>query len=138
MSPDATSNQHMLIFRDNTMNYLVMSAEQREQLLEQWNAWYDGIAKNGKMVTGRPLERGGRMVSSSGGRTVDGPFAESIEAVGGFFLLDVDDIEEATAIAKNCPSLKYGLTVEVRPVAGICPKLTEGQTAGASAEAALA
>ena len=51
-------------------------------------------------------------------RTVtDGPFAESKEAIGGYFLLLVKDRNEAVEIAQECPTLKYGLTVEVRPVA---------------------
>ena len=51
----------------------------------------------------------------------DGPFAESKEAVGGYFLLQVEDLDEAVEIAKGCPLLEYGTTVEVRPVAAECP-----------------
>jgi len=48
-------------------------------------------------------------------------FAESKEAIGGYFLLQVDDLEEAVEIAKRCPALEYGLEVEVRPLAEVCP-----------------
>jgi hypothetical protein len=51
----------------------------------------------------------------------DGPFAESKEAIGGYFLLDVATMDEAVAIARECPGLPYGIRVEVRPVAGECP-----------------
>lgn len=51
----------------------------------------------------------------------DGPFAESKEAIGGYFLLEVDGFDEAMAIAKKCPALDYGVNVEVRPVAARCP-----------------
>jgi hypothetical protein len=50
----------------------------------------------------------------------DGPFAESKEAIGGYFLLQVDDQNEAVKIAQQCPTLEYGATVEVRPVAEQC------------------
>ena len=50
----------------------------------------------------------------------DGPFAESKEAIGGYFLLQVDDMDEAVEIAKQCPGLAYGIDVEVRPVAEEC------------------
>ena len=50
----------------------------------------------------------------------DGPFAESKEAIGGYFLLQVDDINEAVEIAKQRPGLDYGIDVEVRPVAEQC------------------
>jgi hypothetical protein len=60
---------------------------------------------------------------------VDGPFAESKEAVGGYFLLDVADMNEALAIAKQCPSLALGASVEVRPVAEVCPTFRQAQEA---------
>ena len=47
----------------------------------------------------------------------DGPFAESKEAIGGYFLLAVDTMEEAVEIAKTFPTLDYGASVEVRPIA---------------------
>ena len=50
----------------------------------------------------------------------NGPFAESKEAIGGYFLLQVDDLDEAVEIAKQCPGLDYGIDVEVRPVAEQC------------------
>ena len=55
----------------------------------------------------------------------DGPFAESKEAIGGYFLLDVASLDEAVAIAQECPGLPYGIRVEVRPVAAECPLASE-------------
>jgi len=112
----------LLIFRDSPDDaYRTLSAEQRQRLLEQWNAWYDGLAAQGKVQHGEPLEPGGRVVRQQ--RVTDGPYAESKEAVGGFFLLTVADLEEATAIAQRCPSLHLGMSVEVRPIAGACAQL---------------
>ncbi len=112
----------MLIFRDaSPENYAVMSAHQREQLLNNWNAWYDGLVRQGKAVGGNPLEPSGRVVSGERGeRLIDGPFAEAKEAIAGYFLLNVSGLEEATAIAQRCPNLLHGMTVEIRPVAGAC------------------
>jgi hypothetical protein len=50
----------------------------------------------------------------------DGPFAESKEAIGGYFFLRVADEDEAIEIAQQCPGLEYGSVVEVRPVADMC------------------
>jgi hypothetical protein len=55
----------------------------------------------------------------------DGPYAEGKEIIGGYFFLTVADIDEATAIAKHCPGLSVGLTVEIRPVADCSPVLTD-------------
>jgi hypothetical protein len=52
---------------------------------------------------------------------MDGPFAESKEAIGGYLVLDVETIEEAIAIAQSSPGLAYGGSIEVRPVAEECP-----------------
>lgn len=112
----------MLIFRDSSPEtYKSLSSEQRERLVQQWNAWYDGLAAKGKVQHGHPLEERGRIVSNT--RVVDGPFAEAKEAVGGYFFLTVADIDEATTIAKQCPGLPYGLSVEVRPIADKCAAL---------------
>jgi Uncharacterized protein conserved in bacteria len=120
----ATNNPYLLIFRETSPDaYKSLSPEQRQQLLDRWNAWYDGLAAAGKVQHGHPLEPEGRIVSARGERVVDGPFAEAKEAIGGYFFLTVPSIEEATEIAKQCPSLSLGLTVEVRPVAEFCATL---------------
>lgn len=115
----------LLIFREGSADaYRSLSAEQRQQLLEQWNAWYDGLAAAGKVEHGNPLEGAGRVVSGARGeRVTDGPFAESTEAIGGYFLLTVADLDEATQIAQQCPSLPHGMRVEVRPIAEACATL---------------
>ena len=121
----ASSSAYLLFFRDASPDvYAGMSAEQRQHLMQRWNAWYDGLAAKGKVQHGQPLEPSGRVVSGPrGDRVVDGPFAESKEAIGGYFLLTVDSLDEATEIARGCPSLAHGMTVEVRPIAGACGAL---------------
>ena len=47
--------------------------------------------------------------------TTDGPFAETKEQLGGFYLIEAKDIEEATAIAENIPGARFG-SIEVRPI----------------------
>ncbi len=120
-----TKSPFLLIFRDTSNDvYKAMSPDQRQQLMQQWNAWYDGLAAEGKVEHGHPLEPQGRVVSGAKGeRVTDGPFAEATEGIGGYFLLTVRDLDEATAIARRCPSLPYGMHVEVRPIADACATL---------------
>ena len=115
----------LLIFRDaESSRYSAMSAEQRQQLLLQWNEWYEGLAAVGKVQHGHPLEPGGRVVSGERGeRIIDGPFAETKDAIGGYFLVTVTGIDEATEIARRCPGLPFGITVEVRRISETCPRL---------------
>lgn len=55
-------------------------------------------------------------------------FMAKVEKLGGYFLLKVNTLDEAVAIAQQCPGLPYGIRVEVRPVAGECPLVQEVQT----------
>ncbi len=103
-----------------------LTPQQRQQMTQQWNDWYDGLAAQGKVQHGRPLGPQGRVVTGDRGRNVvDGPFAETKEAVGGYFFLNVADLDEATAIAKMCPGLPLGMSVEVRPIVEFSPVLTD-------------
>lgn len=101
--------------------YDALSVEERTESMRRWNAWVDDMVERGKLLVGHPLEPTGRVVSGPAGESVvDGPFAEAKELVGGFFLLAVDTLEEAAALARACPNLRYGMSIEVRPVADNC------------------
>jgi hypothetical protein len=114
-------NEYMLFFRGTEWTK-GLSPEQIQNVLSQWKNWFEGLKEAGKLRSGHPLENTGKVVSGKKGRIVaDGPYAESKEAVGGYFFLDVESMEEAVAIAKQCPGLDYGAIVEVRPVAAECP-----------------
>lgn len=120
-------NGYMLIFRGNEWQK-GLSPEEMQNVSDQWMAWFKRLTGEGKAIAGNPLEPEGRIVSGKNGRVVaDGPFAESKEAVGGYFLLKVGNLDEAVAIARECPGLPYGAKVEVRPVAGECPLATEAR-----------
>ena len=111
----------MLIFR-GTDWYKGLSPEQMQQVADQWMAWFNQLKEQGTAVAGNPLEPEGKIVSGKNGRVVsDGPYAESKETIGGYFLLKVNSLDQAVAIAQQCPGLPYGIRVEVRPVAGECP-----------------
>jgi hypothetical protein len=120
---ESPTSSYMLIFRDSSPEtYTAMTPVQREQCLEQWNNWYDGLAAQGKLQHGHPLDPVGRIVSGARGeRIVDGPFAEAKEAIGGYFLLTAASLDEATEIAQRCPNLRHGMIVEVRPISTACP-----------------
>ena len=117
----------MLLFRGTELRKS-LSPEEMQKVSEDWMAWFRRLTEEGKAVAGNPLEREGKIVSGKERVVSDGPFAESKEAIGGYFLLDVATMDEALAIAKKCPGLPYGIRVEVRPVAGECPIGSEART----------
>jgi hypothetical protein len=118
---------HLLIFRDADPEvYARMTPALRAELVQQWSAWVDGLMAEGKMQSGHPLELGGSVISGEKGeRTTDGPYAEAKEAVAGYLFLTVKDFAEAQAIARQCPSLPHGISVEVRAVAAFSPVLPD-------------
>lgn len=121
MSEQSAKNQYMLIFR-NTEWCKGLSPEEIQKVTGAWMSWFERLSLEGKVLAGNPLEVEGKIVSSKNGKIVaDGPFAESKEAIGGYFLLQVNSFEEAMAIAKECPGLPYGSKVEVRAIADQCP-----------------
>lgn len=111
---------YMLLFRGNHWDK-DLSPEQIQDVMTRWMAWFEGLMEDGRAKSGQPLQREGKLVSGKGGQTVaDGPFAESKEAIAGYFLLTVETMDEAIAIAKLCPALEHGMAVEVRPVSECC------------------
>lgn len=112
----------LLLFRNTgAENYRHLSPDQRQEVVQRWNAWFEGLVAQGKAVEGQPLEDATRIVAGPGGsRVTDGPFPESKEAIGGYVKLMVRDLDEATAIARLHPGLEYGLIVEVRAMTPDC------------------
>jgi hypothetical protein len=134
-----TKSDYLLLFRGNMWDR-GLSPEQLQKVVTDWMAWFERLKDERRCTGGHPLEKEGKIVSGKQGRTVaDGPFAESKEAVGGYFYLQVSDVDEAIEIARQCPGLEYGAVVEVRPVAEICAvkqraeELSAGQLAEATA-----
>ena len=135
MGNETTTPGYMLLFRGTNWDK-GLSPEQIQKVTGEFMAWFQRLKQEGTARTGQPLEHEGKIVSGKKGRTVaDGPFAESKEAIAGYFLLEVADMDEAVAIAKQCPTLDYGVQVEVRPVAGECVSMRRAneQLTGATA-----
>ncbi|HEU0009973.1 MAG TPA: YciI family protein [Verrucomicrobiae bacterium] len=120
MSTPTTTSDYLLLFRGTNWDKQ-LSPEQLQKVVSDWYAWFERLKQEGKCAGGHPLQTEGKLVSGKKGRTVaDGPFAESKEAIGGYFYLQVASEAEAIAIAQQCPGLEYGIVVEVRPVADMC------------------
>jgi hypothetical protein len=121
MSIQTSPPEYLLLFR-GTDWWDKLSAEELQKLTSEFNTWFDGIVKKGILKGAQPLFSTGKTISGKGGIVVaDGPFAEAKETIGGYFLLQVDSLEEAVAIAQTHPCLGDETSIEVRPVASICP-----------------
>lgn len=84
--------------------------------MQKWFAWVEKLRKEGRYVSGEPLEPTGKVVSGKKKIVTDGPFAEGKELVGGFFVIEAKDLNEAVEISKDCPDFMYDGIVQIRPV----------------------
>lgn len=100
-----------------TLNAL--SRAEWDALRAETIAYVDSLRANGTLVLTKALQsvRTAATVRVRGGAKLvtDGPYAETKEMIGGFFLVDVKDREEALAVAAAWPSARFG-TIEVRPI----------------------
>ncbi|MBV8813940.1 MAG: hypothetical protein JO271_05580 [Verrucomicrobia bacterium] len=122
MSSQPDTSEYLLLFRGTVWDK-GLSPEEIQNIMTQWMNWLERLTKEGKVKAAQPLTNEGKIVSWEKKLVIsDGPFAESKEAVGGYFLL-YSTHDEAVEIAKQCPALKHGVIVEVRPVADQCASM---------------
>ena len=109
--------QYMLLIYDNENNKL--PPDERNKLFQEYGAFTQGITKSGNFNAGAPLQptSTATTVRVRNGKTltVDGPFAETKEQLGGYYLIDVPDQDAALSWAARCPGARHG-TIEVRPI----------------------
>jgi hypothetical protein len=93
------------------------SPEQMQKQLEQWLAWFKDLGAKGHIKDpGHPLEATGTVVSGKQKAVNDGPYAEARDVVGGYMLIEANDLTHAVELSKGCPILEVGGSVEVRPI----------------------
>lgn len=108
----------MLILQESPAQFGDLGPDEMQRIIERYSAWSQKLAQEGRLVDGIKLtEDGGKVLSVKNGRprTVDGPYAEAKEVIGGIFVLEAEDYDEAAEIASSCPHVDYG-TVAIREV----------------------
>jgi hypothetical protein len=111
--------QYLLLIYDNEANWEKMTPAEREPIYEEYMQLVRQLKQTGKYIGGHQLKPTGTATTvrvHDGKRAItDGPFAETKEQLGGYFLVDASDLDDAIAIAARIPGARYG-SVEVRPV----------------------
>ena len=110
---------YMLIIMDSPATAEVwaqLTPEQMQEGLAAYMAFSQKLQAEGRMVAGEGLGQEGKILrpTESGVEVTDGPLVLAKEMVGGFYLFKASSLEEAVEIAKECPALRHGATVEVR------------------------
>jgi hypothetical protein len=91
-----------------------------KQVMDEYNAYTEMLRSSGVFQAGEALQpvQTATTIRQQDGRNVmtDGPFAETTEALGGFYIVEAKDLDEALALGAACPGVKFGGSIEVRPV----------------------
>lgn len=106
----------MLIFQGPVSNNNMPSPEEMGAIMGKWFAWIEKLAKEGKYVTGEPLQPGGKIISGNPQNVTDGPFTEGKEIIGGFFIINAASYDEAVNLCEDYPDYQRGGSVIVRQV----------------------
>jgi hypothetical protein len=104
----------MFLFRGG-LDPHTASPEEMQTNMQKWMGWVDKLKAKGSYKAGEALLPSGKTLHKDN-LVTDGPFAESKEIIGGFFIVEAADINAAIEIAKGCPDLAIGGSVEVRDV----------------------
>ena len=108
--------QYLLLIYENEAN---RQNADRSKMMEEYGKFTRGIIESGNFKAGDALQptSTATTVRIRDGKTLvtDGPFAETKEQLGGYYLVDAKDVDEALKIAERIPSARYG-SIEVRPV----------------------
>ena len=111
--------QYLLLIYSDEKAGADMSKDAMDAVMADYNAYTDDLGKSGLMRAGEALHptSAATTVRVQNGKTVTthGPFAETKEQLGGFYMIDCKNLDEAIAWAAKCPGARAG-SIEVRPV----------------------
>jgi hypothetical protein len=124
-NPQNATDEYLLLIRGTHWSQ-GMSPAELQRVMTDFYAWVENLTQRGVNRGAQPLVEEGKLVTGAKGASVtDGVFAESKEAIAGYFRLGVSSLDEAVKCAQACPILDYGAQIEVRPIADLCRPMAE-------------
>jgi hypothetical protein len=111
--------RYLCLIYDDEKSWARLPKEQADSMMAEYGSFTDGIRKSGHYLGGEALQptQSATTVRVRNGKlsTTDGPFAETKEQLGGFYLINAKDLNDAIQVASRIPSAKFG-EIEVRPI----------------------
>lgn len=111
--------KYMLLIYQNEAAAHGVSEQQRNEVYGAYMAYTKAMRESGAFVDGAPLQASSTAttvrVSDGRNKILNGPYAETKEQLGGYYIVDVPDLDAAISWAARCPGAQYGV-LEVRPV----------------------
>jgi hypothetical protein len=116
--------QYLLLIYENEKDWSAMPKADSEKMFGEYVTYTQSIAQSGHYKGGNPLQPTNTATTvriRNGKReTTDGPFAETREQLGGYYLVDAKDLDEAIGLAERIPGARMG-SIEVRPIMPMPP-----------------
>ncbi len=111
--------KYMLLLHDDVSAFAKVSPEEMQAVVQKYVAWGNrlrekGIVQGGQKLTNEP----GRVMRGRDAqvRVTDGPYSESKELLGGYYMIEAASYDQAIEYARDCPQLEYGGTIEIRQI----------------------
>ena len=111
--------KYVLLLHDALNAYASLSPDEMQQVLHKYVAWGGrlraaGVLQGGEKLTDDP----GKVMGGGNGqiRVTDGPYSETKEVMGGYYIIAADSYDKAVDLARDCPHFDYGGRIEVRQI----------------------
>jgi len=117
MQAEVHMSRFLLLLRDEPSTFAHLSPAEMQAIIQKYIAWGNGLRESGRLIGSDKLTDGGRVTRQAGEKTMvtDGPFTEAREVVGGFYMIQAKDYDEAMTVVHDCPHLAFG-SIEVRQI----------------------
>ncbi len=108
--------QFLLLLHEDIQKMSELSSKEMQEIANAHMNWANKLAAAGHLVSGDGLHEKGVLITGKDSVVKDGPYLESKEIIGGYYLLQADDLQSVVELAKECPTHLFGGTTEIRPI----------------------
>jgi hypothetical protein len=117
--------EYILLLHDNPAAFAKLSPEEMQKVVEKYMAWGARMRAAGVLRDGKKLvDDNGKVLRKSGAqiRLTDGPYSETKEILGGFYMVEAGSYDHVAEIVQDSPHFEYGGTIEVREIQQMRPR----------------
>jgi hypothetical protein len=108
--------QFLLLLHEDIQQMSELSPKEMQKIINAHMNWANKLAETGHLISGDGLHEKGILITGKDSVVKDGPYMESKEIIGGYYLLQADDLQTVVELAKECPTHLFGGTTEIRPI----------------------
>lgn len=106
----------LLLLHEDIEKMSELSPKEMDELVQAHTEWANKLAEAGHLISGDGLSENGTTIIGKDSVIKDGPYMESKEIIGGYYLLQAENLETIVEISKECPCHLWGGITEIRPI----------------------